>query len=861
MAPLTNEPDAIRVVLNMARRKAYYSLVSDIIAYMRSQLEPHHHHSPESTPPSSSSSSTHKQNPPPPYSESADAPLFASRTNSSNNNRPQRQSYDLQQSESPHSSHEVSPPQPPRPAQRHAPTSPALVRLRKAALAHFDAWRAATMGKLKEVVAKNDDQTVVEARRKRAEALKARARDVPGEGEDLLSFGESSNSINSNTPSTTNTSSASSSGTRSRAEDDDKARTTAFQALYHQIPTRLTTIPLADRKEVLSATLILLLSFGNYSAHSRTLICHLGSALEIPPTFLDAEETEIATTMVGAAQKADADMKKQNGMSAETEAQKRREQGQTGRFWKVGLASVAGAALIGVTGGLAAPAVAGVIGGLMGSVGLGGLASFLGIFWMNGALVGALFGAFGGKMTGEAVDRYAREVEDFRFLPLKAEWGEGNGSGWSRDGPEARRLRITIGINGWLEEEADVSRPWRVLGDETEVFALRYEMGSLMALGRRLRELVASKAWGAVRAEILRRTVLVSLQGALWPLFLLNSAAGIDNPFSLARNRSEKAGRILADALINRVQGERPVTLVGYSLGARVVYACLRELAERKAFGLVDTAVLVGAPVPSNAGHWQMMRAVVAGRLVNVYSENDYILAFLYRSTSLQLGIAGLQPIDAEVNGVENLDLSAEVQGHLRYPELLSQILSRCGFPGLRGGAEVIEREVEALREIQLRDSDFAEMGNLIDVEEPVRASRDGLEVMGNKKFDPTVKDLKELKSEAIVRTARRMGPEKEDADAPSAGIPSSAITKPVTSSMTNLHESLPPLQTRFGDAERSASTSHIPQDLSSSYSGVGRDDDYDYDDDADEYGGSIEMMDNDGDGDLTTVEPLRIDD
>lgn len=35
----------------------------------------------------------------------------------------------------------------------------------------------------------------------------------------------------------------------------------------------------------------------------------------------------------------------------------------------------------------------------MGGVGLGGLASFLGIFAMNGALVGSLFGAFGGKMT------------------------------------------------------------------------------------------------------------------------------------------------------------------------------------------------------------------------------------------------------------------------------------------------------------------------------------------------------------------------------------------------------------------------------------------------------------------------------
>jgi hypothetical protein len=84
--------------------------------------------------------------------------------------------------------------------------------------------------------------------------------------------------------------------------------------------------------------------------------------------------------------------------------------------------------------------------------------------------------------------------------------------------------------------------------------------------------------------------------------------------------------------------------------------------------------------------------SVVAGRIFNVYSQNDYILGFLYRSHSLEFGIAGLQPIE-HVNGVENMDLSEQVSGHLRYPELTSQILSRCGFPNVRGGDCPIERE------------------------------------------------------------------------------------------------------------------------------------------------------------------------
>lgn len=208
--------------------------------------------------------------------------------------------------------------------------------------------------------------------------------------------------------------------------------------------------------------------------------------------------------------------------------------------------------------------------------------------------------------------------------------------------------------------------------------------------------------------------MLATLWAALWPIQIFKLAAGVDNPFNLAKNRSEKAGRILADALINKVQGERLVTLVGYSLGGRVIYFCLKTLAERRAFGLVDTVVFIGAPIPSNRKHWQVMRSVVAGKLFNVFSESDWILAFLYRATSIQLGIAGLQAV-ADIDGVENLDLTEEVKGHLRYSGLIAQILARCGFPGIRGGEGPIEKE-----EIRLEDTDGSggKEGTLVDLDD-----------------------------------------------------------------------------------------------------------------------------------------------
>ncbi|PHH89756.1 hypothetical protein CDD83_5345 [Cordyceps sp. RAO-2017] len=295
------------------------------------------------------------------------------------------------------------------------------------------------------------------------------------------------------------------------------------------------------------------------------------------------------------------------------------------------------------------------------------------------------------------MDSYAKEVEDFRFIPLEEEQAEEGRQGQAPAG-QARRLRVTIGINGWLNSEEDITRPWRALGPETEVFALRYEMKTLLALGSALTDLVHSFAWEALKMELLKRTALATLMAALWPVQLLAAASNVDNPFSRASNRSRKAGRLLADALANRVQGERPVTLVGYSLGAAAIHACLQALAERRAFGLVADVVLIGAPAPSDPAHWRALRPVVSGRVFNVYSENDMVLGFAYRMHSLRRGVAGLQPVRA-VAGLVNVDLSARVAGHLRYPLLTGEILRRCAFVGVRAGSDIAKDDLLRLRD------------------------------------------------------------------------------------------------------------------------------------------------------------------
>ncbi|KAF2154066.1 DUF726-domain-containing protein [Myriangium duriaei CBS 260.36] len=463
----------------------------------------------------------------------------------------------------------------------------------------------------------------------------------------------------------------------------------ALEREYPPVDTPLVDLDRAKKALILHSMLLLLLSLEQYTAWSRVLLLYLTSSLSLPVKLLEEDEAKIASGLLHAVD-----------MSGETSTKKAADENAFSRKWKVGLATVAGAAVIGITGGLAAPLLAAGVGSVMGGLGLGATATagYLGTLAGSSVLVGGLFGAYGGKMTGEMMDQYAKEVEDFAFIPVRSP------SPKDKDANAQRRLRVTVGVSGWLGSADDVDKPWKVLGPTSaETFALRFELKALLALGNALTTLLKSAAWGYAKSEIIKRTVFASLTAALWPIGLLKVSRLVDNPFSVAKARADKAGEVLADAIINKAQGERPISLIGYSLGARTIYVCLKKMAERGAFGLVEDVILLGAPAPSDALDWRIVRAVAAGRVVNVYSSQDYILGFLYRSSSVQLGVAGLQAIDPNVKGVESLDFSSEIQGHTSWRFSVGKALQRLGVGDLV--LEEVERQGREGKEVK-KDED-----------------------------------------------------------------------------------------------------------------------------------------------------------
>ncbi|KAJ6188674.1 hypothetical protein N7519_003582 [Penicillium mononematosum] len=429
--------------------------------------------------------------------------------------------------------------------------------------------------------------------------------------------------------------------------DEDKDRIAKLQEIYHPVETPLAELPKATRLLILHSLLLLVLSLEHYSAYSRVLMLNVASSLSIDINMLNQDEVSVARGLLQTAL----------ALSADQDTKEQPKKKDDMKKWKVGIASRRAWELSWGGLGLGATAAAGLLGTLAGS----------------GVVVGGLFGAYGGRMTGRMMEKYAREVDDFAFIPIRGERRR-NVEG-KESAEQDHRLRVTIGVTGWVKEESNFVVPWRVIGADSEVFGLRWEMEPLMNLGNAISALVTSAAW--------------SVAGRL-----MKVAGVVDNPFSVAKARADKAGEVLADALINKAQGERPVTLIGYSLGSRLIFSCLQSLERRNAYGLVESVILMGSPTPSDTEDWQKIRSVVSGRVVNVFSGNDSVLAFLYRTSSLQLGVAGLQPVEG-VPGVENLNVSDMISGHLRYQYLLGRILTLIGLQDL--DPSEIEREEAAL--------------------------------------------------------------------------------------------------------------------------------------------------------------------
>lgn len=335
------------------------------------------------------------------------------------------------------------------------------------------------------------------------------------------------------------------------------------------------------------------------------------------------------------------------------------------RLMMMGLATVGGGLVIGLSAGLLAPVIGAGIGAALGAVGISGTSAFFG--GVGGAAIITTTGTISGAtMGGRGMRRRVKSVQIFEFRPLHYH----------------KRVNCIITVPGFLKgPEDDPTLPYSVIDPIMgDVFSIMWEPQMMQEMGNAM-----SILWNETLVQGVQQVLAATVAGAMfsalaWPLWLTKLNYLIDNPWSNATERARAAGLILADVLIHRQMGVRPITLVGYSLGARMIFYALLELARRKAYGIVQNVYLMGAPVPSRENEWKTARTVVSGRFVNAFARSDWILAYLHRATSGGVrNIAGLYPVEFGC-GIENIDVTNIVPGHLAYRALTPLLLGELGF-------------------------------------------------------------------------------------------------------------------------------------------------------------------------------------
>ncbi|KAF6145422.1 hypothetical protein GIB67_029191 [Kingdonia uniflora] len=392
------------------------------------------------------------------------------------------------------------------------------------------------------------------------------------------------------------------------------------------------------------------------------------AALRLLATWLDFKWIKMEAMEVIVACSAMALMKEENPKEEETKISESK-----WSKWKrggiIGAAALTGGTLLAITGGLAAPAIAAGFGALAPTLGtiipVVGASGFAAVASAAGSVAGSVavaasFGAAGAGLTGTKVARRTGNVDEFEFKAI----GENHNQG---------RLAVGILVSGLVFEKEDFVRPWEGREDNLERYALQWESKNLISVSTAIQDWLTSR----LAMELMRQgamvTVLSTLLAALaWPATLLAATDFIDSKWTIAIDRSDKAGILLAEVLSKGLQGNRPVTLVGFSLGARVIFKCLQHLSQSKdnAAGLVERVVLLGAPISIKDESWETARKMVAGRFVNVYSTSDWTLGVAFRASLLTKGLAGIQPVD--ISGIENANPS---YSHFSYLVILMDSL------------------------------------------------------------------------------------------------------------------------------------------------------------------------------------------
>ncbi|KAL3775561.1 hypothetical protein ACHAW5_001580 [Stephanodiscus triporus] len=261
-------------------------------------------------------------------------------------------------------------------------------------------------------------------------------------------------------------------------------------------------------------------------------------------------------------------------------------------------------------------------------------------------------------------------------------------------------------LHDYDSEDKPIVWDWTRLYGTADIHTVTWESKMLSELCHIVENLALEVSSQATKVALQYSIIGAILTACALPSALATATKLIDDPYQIVVIRADEAGRELAKCLLQSDE-RRPVTLVGFSFGARVIYSCLRELAhqqdiweesrssksigttdkndkeerrfkyDREPASLVADVIFIGLPRVIDKNVLTSCRRVTGGRLVNCYTKNDWFLSLMFVARGGTP--CGIKPVK-DVPGVENYDVTKLVQSHTKYADAVPSILQHIRF-------------------------------------------------------------------------------------------------------------------------------------------------------------------------------------
>ena len=162
----------------------------------------------------------------------------------------------------------------------------------------------------------------------------------------------------------------------------------------------------------------------------------------------------------------------------------------------------------------------------------------------------------------------------------------------------------------------------------------------------------------------------------------------IPQKFMNNKLKAKLVGKILGLFLVSNEDFKKcQINLVGFSLGCHVIKYCIKEIAKiKRVRNMINNVLFMGgATYIKDIKNWKNnLKKVVGGRIINCFSEHDFVLDKLFKLCVTHTAIGTRELILKDENSgyniVENYNLSDLKLGHLDYRKNFGKILKRINF-------------------------------------------------------------------------------------------------------------------------------------------------------------------------------------